>query len=93
MFPNESRFTVTGDSGHLLLWIKRRTRYAQQYVYKRDRYDQSVLMWAGVMHSAEHLFTSLSEVTLHWSDIEERIFLILFVFFSDETFSTLSVYG
>ncbi|KAF8790128.1 hypothetical protein HNY73_005197 [Argiope bruennichi] len=37
MFSDESRFSVTSDSGHQLLWRERGTRYAQQFVSERDR--------------------------------------------------------
>ncbi|GFU52482.1 transposable element Tcb2 transposase [Trichonephila clavipes] len=32
MFSDESRFSVTSDSKHQLLWRERRTRYAQKFV-------------------------------------------------------------
>ncbi|GFW30041.1 hypothetical protein TNCV_1593591 [Trichonephila clavipes] len=32
MFSDESRFSVTSDSGHQLMWKERGTRYAQKFV-------------------------------------------------------------
>lgn len=59
MFSDESRFTVTSDSGHQLLWRERGTRYAPQNVQERHRYGQGVMVWAGIMHNAKtplHIF-------------------------------------
>ena len=36
MFSDKSRFTLTSDFGHQLLWRERGTRYAQQHVRDRD---------------------------------------------------------
>ena len=72
MFPNESRFTVTGDSNHRLLRTERGD-YAQQCVCERDRYRSGMLVWA-VCTMSEHRFTSLREAALFRSGVAERLF-------------------
>ncbi|GFV34919.1 transposable element Tc1 transposase [Trichonephila clavipes] len=50
MFSDEFRFSVTRDSLRQLLCRERGTRYAHKFVWERDRYGPSVMVWAGIMH-------------------------------------------
>lgn len=59
MFSDESRFSLTSDSGHQLLWRECGKRYAPQFVSERDRYAPGVMVWAGIMHNGRtplHIF-------------------------------------
>ncbi|GFV24786.1 hypothetical protein TNCV_882541 [Trichonephila clavipes] len=49
------------------------TRYAQNFVCKRDRYGPGLMVWAGIMHIEEHRFTSFSKEALHRNCIADII--------------------
>lgn len=60
MFSDESRFTLTSDSGHQHIWRERGTRCQQQNVHTRNRYSPGVMVWAGIMVNGRtplHIFT------------------------------------
>ena len=91
MFSDESRFTVTIDSGYQLLRRERGTCFTQYYVRGRDRYDSDVLVWAGVMHNDRtpvHIF-EVGSVTLeryYREIILDHVFLYMDIVKSDFLF-------
>ena len=80
MFSDESRFTVTSDSGRQLLRKEGRTGFRQHYFV--NLIDVTQVCWCSqsLCTMTEHRFTSLSEVTLHWRGIAGRLLYIMFVF-------------
>ncbi|GFW93844.1 transposable element Tcb2 transposase [Trichonephila clavipes] len=57
---NESRFILESDSGHLLSWRERSTRYHQSNTVERHSYrDSGIMAWAGISlggHTDLHVF-------------------------------------
>ncbi|GFV92380.1 transposable element Tcb2 transposase [Trichonephila clavipes] len=46
---NKSRFTLESDSGHLLIWRERNTRYHQSNTVERHSYrGGGIMVWAGI---------------------------------------------
>ncbi|GFV45897.1 transposable element Tcb2 transposase [Trichonephila clavipes] len=49
LFTDESRFTLESDSGCLLIWRERSTRYHQSYTVERHSYrGGGIMIWAGI---------------------------------------------
>ncbi|GFU52825.1 DUF5641 domain-containing protein [Trichonephila clavipes] len=74
IFADESRFSVTSDSGRQILWKEHGIRYVQKFVCERDRYVPGVMAWKASCTMAKHCFTSLSEEALHRNSIAEIFF-------------------
>ncbi|GFW72212.1 transposable element Tcb2 transposase [Trichonephila clavipes] len=49
LFTDESRFTLESDSGHLLFWRERSTRYHQSNTVERHSYrGGGIMVWEGI---------------------------------------------
>ena len=50
LFSDESRFSLSSDCRHQLIWRESGTAYRPEYIQERDRYPTcSVMVWAGIM--------------------------------------------
>ncbi|GFT96684.1 transposable element Tcb2 transposase [Trichonephila clavipes] len=50
LFTDESRFSLTSDSHHILIWRERGSRNHPSNIIERDRYGgRGVLVWGGIM--------------------------------------------
>ncbi|GFT10195.1 hypothetical protein TNCV_3734911 [Trichonephila clavipes] len=65
IFSDESRFSVTSDSGHQLLWRQSETPYWPKFVCDCDWNGPGVLVRTGIMHDGRtpnHIFLDMSEM-------------------------------
>ncbi|GFV36613.1 transposable element Tcb2 transposase [Trichonephila clavipes] len=60
LFTDESRFTLESDSGHLLIWRERGTKYHQSKPVERHSYrNGGIMVWAWISpggHTDLHVF-------------------------------------
>ncbi|GFV27200.1 transposable element Tcb2 transposase [Trichonephila clavipes] len=72
LFTDESRFTMESDSGRLLIWREKRTRYHQSNTVERHSYrGGGILVWAGISlggHTDLHVFHGRTVTSLRYRD-------------------------
>ncbi|GFV54324.1 hypothetical protein TNCV_4365991 [Trichonephila clavipes] len=50
LFSDESRFSLSSDCRHQLIWRESGTAYRPENIQEKDRYPTcSVMVWAGIM--------------------------------------------
>ncbi|GFU61354.1 transposable element Tcb2 transposase [Trichonephila clavipes] len=50
LFSEESRFSLSSDCGHQLIWHESGTAYRPENIQEKDRYPTcSIMVWAGIM--------------------------------------------
>ncbi|GFS76610.1 transposable element Tcb2 transposase [Trichonephila clavipes] len=72
LFTGESRFTLESDSGRLLIWRERSTRYHQSNTVERHSYrGGGIMVWAGISlggHTDLHTFQGGTLTAVRYQD-------------------------
>ncbi|GFV12350.1 transposable element Tcb2 transposase [Trichonephila clavipes] len=69
LFTDESRFSLSSDSHHILIWRERGSRNHPSNIIERDRYGgRGVLVWGGIMLGSRTDLHIFDAVPFHGDD-------------------------